>query len=266
MLKNYFKIAWRNLFRHKAFAASNLLGLTIGMTCSILIFLWVHDELSYDRFHKNCDNIYQIIANRDFKNTVFTDRNMVFPLAKSLGPSHPNIKNAVEMTYAEDHTLQVGDIKLKKSGYTVSEHFFDVFTWTFLQGDRATAIADPGSIVLTASTAKALFGNEDPMGKLLKIDDDASKKVSAIVADPPGNSTLHFDFVDLFDYSKMQHQMAEWGNSSWNVFVQIVPGSSQALLEKAANETMQANNPHDNVSSYFAFPMNKWRQIGRAHV
>jgi putative ABC transport system permease protein len=259
MLKNYFKIAWRNLFRHKAFAASNLLGLTIGMTCSILIFLWVHDELSYDRFHKNYDNIYQIIANRDFKNTVFTDRNMVFPLAKSLGPSHPNIKNAVEMTYPEDHTLQVGDTRLKKSGYTVSEHFFDVFTWTFLQGDPATAIADPGSIVLTVSTAKALFGSEDPMGKLLKIDDDASKKVSAIVADPPGNSTLHFDFVDLFDYSKMQHQMAEWGNSSWNVFVQIVPGSSQALLEKAANETMRAHNNRDKVSSYFAFPMNKWR-------
>jgi putative ABC transport system permease protein len=259
MLKNYFKIAWRNLFRHKAFAASNLLGLTIGMTCSILIFLWVHDELSYDRFHKNYDNIYQIIANRDFKNNVFTDRNMVFPLAKSLGPSHPNIKNAVEMTYAEGHTLQVGDTKLKKSGYTVSEHFFDVFTWTFLQGDPATAIADPGSIVLTASTAKALFGNENPMGRLLKMDNDASKKVNAIVADPPGNSTLNFDFVQLFDYSTMQRQMAEWGNASWNVFVQVAPGSSQALLEKAANETMQANNPHDNVSSYFAFPMNKWR-------
>jgi hypothetical protein len=76
MLRNYFKIAWRNLFRHKGFAVSNLLGLTIGMTCSILIFLWVHDELSYDRFHTNYNNIYQIIANRDFKNSMFTDKNM----------------------------------------------------------------------------------------------------------------------------------------------------------------------------------------------
>jgi putative ABC transport system permease protein len=258
MLKNYFRIAWRNLFRHKAFAASNLLGLTIGMTCSILIFLWVHDELSYDRFHRNYDNIFQLIANRDFKNNVFTDKNMVFPLAKSLGPGYPNIKNAVEMTYAQDHTLQVGDTKLKKSGYTVSEHFFDVFTWTFLQGVPAKAIADPGAIVLTASTAKALFGNEDPMGKLLKMDNDVSKKVSAVVADPPGNSTLNFDFVRLFDYSNMQREMAEWRNSSWNVFVQTVPGSSPALLEKAANEVMQAHN-QDKISTYFAFPMNRWR-------
>jgi putative ABC transport system permease protein len=258
MLKNYFRIAWRNLFRHKAFAASNLLGLTIGMTCSILIFLWVHDELSYDRFHRNYDNIYQIIANRDFKNNVFTDRNMVFPLAKNLGPGYPNIKNAVEMTYPQGHTLQAGDTKLKKSGYTVSEHFFDVFTWTFLEGDPAKAIADPGSIVLTASTAKALFGNEDPMGKLLKMDNDVSKKVSAVIADPPGNSTLNFDFVQLFDYSGMQREMAEWRNSSWNVFVQTVPGSSPALLEKAANKVMQAHN-QDKISTYFAFPMNRWR-------
>src|SRR5215469_16827393 len=103
MLRNYFKIAWRNLFRHKAFAGSNLLGLTIGMTCSLLIFIWVHDELSYDRHNRNYEHIYQIIANRDFKNHVFTDENMVFPMAKSLGTGYSNIQYAVEMSHQQDH-------------------------------------------------------------------------------------------------------------------------------------------------------------------
>lgn len=258
MLKNYFKIAWRNLFRHKAFAGSNLLGLTIGMTCSILIFLWVHDEVSYDKFHSHYSNIYQIIANRDFKNHVFTDRNMVFPMARSLGSGYSNIRYAVEMTYPEDHILQYGDARLKKNGYTVSEHFFDVFTWKFIRGTAATAITSPSSIVLTQSAAKAFFGKEDPINKTLKVDNDQNFKVTAIVADAPDNSTFKFDFIRLFDYSNMQRQMAEWGNSSWGVFVQVTPGSSQALLEKDANDVMRAHN-NDKISSYFAWPMNKWR-------
>lgn len=258
MLKNYFKIAWRNLFRHKGFAASNLLGLTIGMTCSILIFLWVHDEVSYDRFHTNYDNIYQIIANRDFKNHVFTDRNMVFPLAKSLESGYSNIKNAVEMSYPGDHIIQYGDAKLKKNGYAVSEHFFDVFSWKFIRGNAATAITDPSSIVLTQSAAKAFFGKEDPINKTLKLDNDRNFKVTAIIADAPDNSTFKFDFICLFDYSQMQQQMAEWRNSSWNVFVQVTPGSSQATLEKGANDVMFSHN-HDKISKYFAWPMKKWR-------
>ena len=162
MLKNYFKIAWRNLFRNKGFATTNLLGLTIGMSCSILIFLWVHDEMAYDRFQRNYDNIYQVIANRDFKNQVFTDRNMAFPLAKALQTSFPQIKNAVEMTDNQDHVIMYGEAKLKKNGYTVSEHFFDIFTCDFIQGSPATAITDPSSIVLTKSAAKTFFGNENP--------------------------------------------------------------------------------------------------------
>src|SRR6476619_7033565 len=84
MIKNYFKIAWRNLFRNKAFSLTNLLGLTIGITCTVLIFLWVQDELGYDKFHDNYNSIYKVMANRDFNNQVFTDENMVLPLAKSL--------------------------------------------------------------------------------------------------------------------------------------------------------------------------------------
>src|SRR5688500_12348464 len=238
MIKNYFKIAWRNLFRNKAFSITNLLGLMIGITCTMLILFWVQDELTYDKFHKNHDNIYQVIANRDFKNEIFTDRNMVFPLSKSLETGYPQIKNAVVITYPQSHTLTVGNTQLKKSGYTVGGRFFDMFSWKVLRGNPSAAISDPTSIVLTQSTAKAFFGNDDPLNKVLKLDNNRDFKVTAVVADPPGNSTFQFDYVHAFNYSDpgVQSNMNEWGNSSWNVFVQLEPGSNIAQVDKIIND------------------------------
>ncbi|HXO77429.1 MAG TPA: ABC transporter permease, partial [Puia sp.] len=261
MLKNYFKIAWRNLFRNKGFATTNLLGLAIGMTCSILIFLWVHDELSFDKFHQNYNSTYQVIANRDFKNQVFTDWNMAFPLGPTLEKGYPQIKTAVETTHSQERVLEYGNTRLKKNGYTVSGHFFDLFTWKFIKGNPASAIADPSSLVLSESTAKAYFGNEDPINKMMRIDNNQSVKVSAVVADAPGNSTLSFDFIQPFNYSDtlVKAQMNEWYNSSYNVFVQAAPGASQASIEKIVNEVKRSHSPGDKISSYFIFPMSKWR-------
>ena len=261
MLKNYIKIAWRNLFRNKVFSITNLLGLTIGMTCTILILFWVKDELSYDKFHPNYKNIYQVIANRDFKNQVFTDRNMVLPLASSLQAAYPRIKNAVVTTYDEKHVLANGETKLTKSGYTVSDRFFDMFSWKYLKGNPSSAIKDPSSIILTESAAKAFFGNANPMNKIIRVDDNYNLKVSAIVADPPGNSTFQFDFIKPFDYSDAftKRFMNEWVNSSWMVYVQPQPGTNLSVLTKKINELKQQHSPDDKISTYFLFPMSKWR-------
>src|SRR5258705_3452617 len=201
MIKNYFKIAWRNLFRNKRFSATNLLGLTIGITCTILISLWVKDELTYDKFHSNYSSIYKIYANRDFNNQMFTDENMVLPLASSIEKGISQIEHAVVTTHRQPHILTYGDAKLKKEGYTVSEHFFDIFSWEFIKGNAATALPDAYSIVLTRSAAKALFGNDDPINKIIKVDNEYDAKVTAIVADVPGNSTLQSDFINAFNYN-----------------------------------------------------------------
>jgi putative ABC transport system permease protein len=261
MFKNYIKIAWRNLFRNKGFAITNLLGLMIGMTCTLLIFLWVKDELAYNKFHTNYKDIYQVIANRDFKNQMFTDHNMVLPLAKSLQETYPQIKNAVVSTYNDQHILTVGDKKLSKSGLTVSDRFFDMFTWQSIVGNPSQAIKDPKSIILTSSTARALFGNEDPINKVVRVDNNYDQKVSAIVQDPPHNSSIHFDFLQSYNYSNpdIVRAMNEWVNSSWQVYVQPVPGANLALLTKNINDMKRQHDPNDQISSYFIFPMSKWR-------
>jgi len=262
MIRNYFKIAWRNLFRNKGFSLTNLLGLTIGITCTILIFLWVQDELAYDKFHANYKSIYKVMATRDFNNQVFTDENMVLPLASTLQEKLPQIKNAVVTTHRQSHVLSYGDNKLKKSGYTVSDRFFDMLSWKFIRGGFSTAIADPSSIVLTKSTAKAFFGNDDPINKVLRIDDDRDAKVTAVVDDPPGNSTFQFEYLTPFNTSSDNYKraFADWQNSSWTVFIQVNPGTNMQALDKNINDIKKQRDATDKkISTYFTFPMNKWR-------
>ncbi|MGK2864522.1 MAG: ABC transporter permease, partial [Chitinophagaceae bacterium] len=262
MIKNFLKIAWRNLVRNKGFSVTNIFGLTVGMTCTILIFLWVQDELSYDKFHDKYNNIYQVIAHRNFNNQVFTDRNMVLPLAGSLENVSPQIKNAVVTTNKQSHVLAYGDAKLKKDGYTVSEHFFDMFSWKFISGNPASAIPDAYSIVLTKSTAKALFGNEDPINKTIRIDNEYDVKVTSVIEDIPGHSTFQFDYINRFNFSGdfEKRAMTNWTNSSWNVYVQMVPGADMARMDKMINDIKQQHDPTDKkISTYFTFPMEKWR-------
>ena len=262
MFQNYLKIAWRNLFRNKGFSLTNLLGLTIGITCTILIFLWVRDELTYNKFQSNYGSIYKIKANRDFNNQVFTDDNMVLPLAKTLKEKLPQIKNAVVTTHGGSHILNYGDAKLKKQGYTVSDHFFDLFSWKFIKGNAASALPNPYAIVLTQSTATALFGNADPMNKIIRVDNEYDAKVTGVVADVPANSSLQFDFINSFNYDNeyLKRNMSDWQNSSWDVYIQPTPGTNMSLLEKSITELKYQHDPDDKkISTYFAFPMSKWR-------
>ncbi|MEB2775071.1 ABC transporter permease [Algoriphagus sp. D3-2-R+10] len=259
---NYFKIAYRNLLRNKIFSLTNLLGLSIGCTCTLFILLWVYDELTFDKFHENYEDIYQVMAHRDFNNQIFTDQNMVLPLAQTIEAELPEVEYAVVSTYSESHVLTVGDTRLRKNGITVGENFFDIFSWQFIQGNAITALPDPNSIVLTESAAKTLFGNEDPLHKMVKIDNSHELTVTAILGDLPGNSTLQFDYIHAFNYSddNLRRAMNNWANSSWNVFVQATPGTDPQELSEKITAIKIKNNPNDkDISTYFAFPMSKWR-------
>jgi putative ABC transport system permease protein len=259
MIQNYLKIAWRNLFKNKGFSITNILGLSIGIACTIFILLWVYDELTYDRFQKNYDNVYQVIANRDFNNKIFTDRSMAMPLASELESSSPQIKHAVVTTYQQQKLLVFNNNKINKKGYVVSERFFDVFPWEFVKGNAATALKDPNTIILSEDAAKSFFGNEDPINKVLAIENNKTVKVSAVVKHAPDNSTFQFDWIMPFNYDDpgTKAAMKEWINSSWNVFLLTVPGADTALLNKSVTKIKRAHG-NDNISSYFVFPMNRW--------
>lgn len=192
MFKNYLKIAFRNIIRHKAYSSINILGLAIGMACSILIFLWVKHELSFDRFHQNANNIYRITANAsDFKVAVN-------PAAMPVGlkSEMPVITNYVRFSHPSTNLFEVGDRKfIEKKGFFADSTLLDVFSFQLIRGDRNTAMDRADAILITEDMAIKYFGKDDPMGKVMKRDNQHNVVVTGILENTPSNSHLQFDFI-----------------------------------------------------------------------
>lgn len=259
MLRHNFLISWRNILKNKWFSLINVGGLSLGITVTILIGLWVYDEIMYDRFHENYDKIYQVIANRDFNGNIFTDRNMVFPLAKKIEEEIPEVTKAVWTTHSNTHKLSVNDLKIEKDGLSVGGPFFELFTWKFKSGNSSEVMSYPQSIVLTESLAQSLFGAADPMGKTIKLDDETDYQVTGILEDVPANSSLEFEYIIPFDLSSpdIKRQLGVWDDYSWMVYVQYQENTDRAKMDVAISDLMERNT-NDQISSYFSFPMEKW--------
>ena len=173
MIRNYLKIAWRNLGKSKGFSFINIGGLATGMACSLLIFLFVKDELSYDQYHKNADRVYRVV--KDFINddgSRIPDATSPPALAPAMQREIPEVEavTRIRPDWGGTWLVEYGDKKIGEQQYwRVDSNFFDIFTYTFIKGDPKTALSDVTSVVITQSIAKKYFGDEDPMGKTLKI-------------------------------------------------------------------------------------------------
>jgi putative ABC transport system permease protein len=256
MLRNYFKTAWRNLTRNKGFALTNLVSLSIGITCTILILLWVQDELSWDKRQKNYHSTYQVYANRNFNGSIVTDNSNALPLADALEQELPQVENAVFTSYDEDHILGVGDKRLKKSGTRVSKHYFNIFTYKFIAGSMKEALTAPDALVVTRSTAVALFNTIEVVNKVVRFNNSEDKKITAVVEDLPAASSFRPDFITPYNYSP--EAMQNWVNSYSNVYVQAKPNTSEEALNKGINALITKRSDNRN-STFFVHPMSKWR-------
>lgn len=197
MLKNHLVVAWRNLVKHKMFSLINILGLTIGITCTSLLYLYIHDELSHDSFHKNADNIFRVLE-------VYSQNDQ----QQILGQTSPPVAIALENDYPEVAASTrlfrpIGHVDTRLNGerihernyYLVEQNFFEVFDFEFVRGDAQVAFASPNSLVITESTAAKYFGNQDPMGKVLEFQNYSDATVTGVVKNVPGNSHLQFDLL-----------------------------------------------------------------------
>ncbi|HEY4935845.1 MAG TPA: ABC transporter permease [Puia sp.] len=192
MLFNYIKIAFRNLLRHKAFSFINIAGLAIGMTCSIFILLWVRDELSYDQFHEQANQIYRLTCNAgEFKAAVSPAG-----MAAGLKSEMPVIKNITRISKLQGTLFEVGNQKFQEKRLIYADsNFLQMFSFPLLKGDPKTALQNPDAILITADMARKYFGNEDPMGKIIRKNNQENYKVAGVLANIPSNSHLLFDFI-----------------------------------------------------------------------
>jgi hypothetical protein len=215
MIKNYFKMAWRNLIRNKAFSAINISGLALGLTCSILIFLWVTDEYSVDAFHKNGDRIY-VVASREYMDGEVTGSyDTPGILGEELKRVMPEVEFACNYVWNDFYTLSTGDKKMKLEGNFAGQDFFKIFSYPLLQGTTETALKSPESIAISEKIATNFFGSSHAaINKTLRFENYKDLKVTAVFADIPANSSERFEYLINWNLQvEREPWIKDWDNS-----------------------------------------------------
>ena len=213
MFKNYLKVAWRNLLRHKAFSSINIIGLAIGLTCSIFILLWVQHELSYDRFNKDASRMYRLVcAASGFKASVNPAA-----MPAELKARMPEIEEATRISQYQSHVFEVGLNKFEETHLLcVDSNFLRTFTYPLVKGDVKTALMRPDALVITESMAAKYFGRQNPIGKFIKRDPGKNMIVTGVMKDVPGNSHVKFDA--LMPMSSIYNDNWDLKNNVWDNF------------------------------------------------
>ncbi|GAB3949004.1 ABC transporter permease [Spirosoma harenae] len=266
MLRNYFRTAWRNLVKNRFYSLINITGLTAGLAVGILILLWVQDERSFDRFHQQATNIYRLEnwAGTGSSRQIWTST--VAPIAEMGKKELPEIKESVRLSYNYMYTLfKYKDKTVNEDNTTFADPtLFSMFDFPLIQGNPANPFPDNHSIVLTESTAKRYFGDENPIGKILASTDNNSFKVSGIIRDFPKNSSIRRDmilpislmFETMYrDRTNDRDQTNDFSQFNYDTYYLLQPGASiDQLTDKLRNIHLR-NKPDDTDLTYLLQPL-----------
>ncbi len=262
MLKNYFKIALRNLWKNKGLSFINISGLASGMACSLLIFLFVTDELSYDKFNSGADRIYRVV--KDFVNddgTKIPDATTPPALAIAMQKEIPEVTYATRAfanpDWGGNFLIKYGDKKFNEQKiFFVDSSFFDVFTFPFIKGNSRNAFKEINSVVITENVAKKYFGNENPIGKTLHADQFLGDlMVTGVMKDVFANSHFHFDFVVSIDkLGGGGDKSIDWGWYEFYTYVKLKPHANIANLTKKIQAIYKQNDP-EGKNIYYTQPL-----------
>jgi len=235
MIKNYFKIAWRNIWKNRIFSAINIIGLAVGMAAFIIIMLFVSYEKSFDNFHTK--NIYRLNEVQTIGSQGSTQKVALsmFPMGPALKQEFPEVKNFTRVHWANKYQLTSNDKKIfLPQVFFVDSTFFKTFDFKMVRGDMQTALLKPHTAVITEETAKKLFGDADPIGKMITHygDDTTSFAVTGVMADVPKNSQLQFDGLFSFSSVYKPWMFTNWGGNWLNTYLELAPGTNIATLNK----------------------------------
>lgn len=236
MFKSYLKITLRNLLRHKVYSFINLAGLAMGMTCCFLILLYMQDELRYDRFHEKADRIYRIAWLNEHPQT-----RTPHPMAQALVKDLPEVENAVSLSplwgpglTRRIFSMRYGDKRFDETNVlSVDTTFFKVFSFPFLKGDPQTALQEPFAVIISERIAQKYFGEEEALGKVLRVDNDVDLKVTGVVRNVPVQSHFHFDFLIPYTLLKPRETGSyyTWEDFGHYNYILLKPGADPKAVE-----------------------------------
>ncbi|HYG19441.1 MAG TPA: ABC transporter permease, partial [Ohtaekwangia sp.] len=253
MVKNYLLIAVRNLFRNKLFSTVNILGLAFGMCSALLIFLWVNDELSVDRFHANVDQLYRVMENQQYTDgKLFTFSSTPGPMAPYIKEKYPEIERAARMTWSTTNLFQYGDASFYEEGFYVDQDFIEMFSFPFLAGDIRTALKDKSSIVISESMARKYFGDESAIGKVFQVNAKSSYTVTGVVETVPKNSSIRFEYLLPFHvfYDENLSWMGVWDNNNIRTYLQLKKGTNVGDFNAKLKHEVRGHVEKTNVELF----------------
>ena len=255
MIKNFFKIAFRNLQRNKGFSFINIAGLAIGMASAVLILLWIQNELSHDKFHEKIDRIY-VANNRDkFNGELWAWNNTPKILGPAIKEQYPSdVEDVVRKNFAI-FLMTVGDKHFTIRGNFVDSGFLNVFTFPLLEGRKDNALSGSYNIVITKKLANKLFGDEEAIGKTIRIDSVDNFTVTGVLNDLPNNTSFDFEYLLPWSYMKRIKQDDDsWGNNSIQTYILLKPGIAQKSFdEKVKNITISHTSSSKSPSTTQVF-------------
>jgi len=269
MVRSYFKIGWRNLLRNKGYSTINIGGLAVGIAVATLIGLWIYDELSFDKYASNANNVAQVLQHQTFNGHKGTEYSIPMPLVAELKKSYGNdFKYLVMSSWMGEHILTYGDKKISRRGNYMdveAPHLLDLK----MQRGTLEGLKEPGSILLSESAVLALFGDKDPMGELMRIDNKLDVKVTGVYDDLPDNcqfNTLYFIapwelYVSSEAWVKSARDNSEWGNNSFQLFAQIDDHADMNAVSAKIKNAKQDQLPEEEKifqAEIFLHPMKDW--------
>jgi len=264
MLINFLKVTLRNLKRNSLYSFINISGLAIGISCSILILLWVRSETSYDKFLPKADRLHQVWVNAEFDNSTASWTSVPLPTYEELKSRHAKIVNTAVVGWGAERLIALDDNRIMQEGYFVSEEFLEMFEFPMLVGNAADVLDDPSSIVISKGLAEIMFKDQDPMGQFLKVDDTSTLKVTGIFENVPANSSFQFDYLIPWKHRETIQQWVvdnktNWGNYSFQIFAELAGPNDELEVEAAIKDVLTDMGQTDIPREFFLHPMLRWR-------
>jgi ABC-type antimicrobial peptide transport system permease subunit len=262
MLKNYLKIALRNLRTKKGFTVINISGLAIGMAAAILIGLWAQNEFSYDNFHANKATLYKAWNRTNAPGEKYCWDVTSSPLAHALTANFPGIKASARIYWPINRLFNYGDKSLKATGNDVDPAFLTMFTFPLLSGDAQHALDGPNNIVITEHLAQKIFGSENPMNKLVRINNKDTYTITGVLKELPNNTEFDFEYLVSLAANEKNYTDGSWGNNSYYTYVQLQPNVSADQINRQIKDIILRNDPRAGAE-VFLHPIGKWRLYSR---
>lgn len=259
MFRNYLKTSFRNLWKNKTYGLLNIFGLAIGIACAALIFLWVEDEMTYDHYFKNRDNLSYLKNKQTYDGATFTFDATPGPLAEALRAEIPGIKNTSRRTWGNKLLFTLGEKSIYEQGYYIDSNMFSMLQLQFIKGNAAGAFIQLHSVVISKKMAEKFFGSTDVIGKTLKVNNEHDYAITGVLEDLPENVSFKFDWLSPFqNYLNENAWLKDWGNNGIITYVETQPSANVAALNKQLDGYIQTKEPKSN-GKLSLFPMSQWR-------